>query len=99
MAYKVIKAEIVKKDVVEALDYYDSISFDLGNRFEAELENTFDEIENAPFKYFNLEKGYRRAHLKNFPYMVIYKIEHEEVLVVAVLDQRKDPALLEKRLK
>ena len=37
MQYKLKENDLIKLDIVKALDYYDSISFELGERFEQEL--------------------------------------------------------------
>ncbi len=84
MDYQMIKAEVIKYDVIEALDYYDSVSSTLGIRFENELNIAFDNLEKHPHHYFNLKKDYRRIPLKSFPYMVVYRIEQQTVIVVAV---------------
>jgi len=93
MLYKVIRVDLVKLDVEEALDFYDSISPDLGMRFENDIRNTFKKLEKSPYNYFNLEHGYRRVNLKTFPYMIVYKIENQTntVKILGVFHQHSNP--------
>ena len=91
MLYTLSKAEIIKQDVAEALDYYDTISATLSLRFEEELNTAFDSLEKQPYNYFRLQKNYRRIVLPSFPYMIVYRIEERTVVIVALFHQKKNP--------
>jgi len=41
---------------------------------------------------------YHRLLTKRFPYSVYYRIEGDEILVYAILDNRRDPEWIRKRL-
>jgi toxin ParE1/3/4 len=97
MPYTLSKAAIIKEDVVEALDYYDAISESLALRFEKELNEAFDKLEQQPYYYFKINAKYRRIVLPSFPYMVVYRIVEQTVIVIAVFHQKKHPNKLKKR--
>jgi len=46
-----------------------------------------------------MQPGYYRMLSARFPFAVYYRIERGEVVVRAVLDCRRDPAWIRKRLK
>jgi plasmid stabilization system protein ParE len=46
-----------------------------------------------------MQSGYHRMLSRRFPFAVYYRIECDEVVVRAVLDCRRDPAWIRKRLK
>ncbi len=97
MPYTLSKAEIIKVDVAEALDYYDAISEKLALRFEEELNTTFDKLEQKPYNYFKLQNNYRRIVLPSFPYMIVYRIVEQTVIIIAVFHQKKHPKKLVSR--
>lgn len=89
MPYTLSKAEIIKVDVAEVLDYYDAISEKLALRFEEELNAAFDKLEQKPYNYFKIQNNYRRIVLPSFPYMIVYKIVEQTVIIIAVFHQKK----------
>lgn len=98
MAYTLSKADIIKTDVADALDYYDSISENLALRFEKELSEAFVKLTQHPEHYFKLNEQYRRIVLPSFPYMIVYRIVEQQVIVIAVFHQKKHPKKLMSRL-
>ena len=83
---------------IEALDeltaeavYYESKSKGLGARFASEVEAAtriaaeFSEM-GTPFKY-----GTRRVFPKKFPFSVVYRIQADEIIVLAVAPDARKP--------
>ncbi len=95
MPFNIIKYDIVDDEVETAILYYESVSFDLGLRFEKEMENALVNLEQNPAYYFNLEDNkHRRIVIEGFPYAFIYCIEGNRVLVKMLFPQKEDPAKL-----
>ncbi|MGN6195540.1 MAG: hypothetical protein ACTHOB_11430 [Ginsengibacter sp.] len=95
MLFKVLKYDIVDLEVENVLLYYDSISTELGIRFQTEVERALDKLEINPAFYFVLEdKKHRRIIIEGFPYAFIYCIEKDEVIVKILFPQKEDPARL-----
>jgi len=91
--------ESAKQDLREGFDFYESQERGIGNYF---LETLFSDI--ASLQLFagihSLHFGrYHRLLSKRFPFAVYYRIEGDEVKVYAVLDCRRDPAWIRKRLQ
>lgn len=63
----------------------------LGDAFVDALEATLNRIEDDPFAYPAAHRSLRRALLRGFPYAVIYRVTGEELLVVAVMHERRHP--------
>ena len=82
-------------DTQNAVDYYDAISVNLGNRFEEELLAAYKKITTNPqfYKYMskNRERTYRCINLKHFPYIVIYKIDGSTVVAISVFNTSRNP--------
>jgi hypothetical protein len=101
MPYKVIRAEAVKEDVQKALNFYDSASFEVGLRFENEIQLAFRKLGASPYNYFNLRNGYRRVAFDKFPYMLVYRIEEDinVVKVFGLFHQHSNPKSMYKKIK
>ncbi len=95
MLYEVIKYDIVDDEIEKAIVYYESVSYELGLRFELEIEKALDKLETDPAYYFNLEdKKHRRILIEGFPYALIYSIQGNQVIVKILFPQKEDPAKL-----
>ncbi len=99
MPYDVLKYDLVDDEIEAVIVYYERISFELGLKFENEIEKALDHLENRPYDNFNLEDQiHRRINIEGFPYAFIYSIEGKKVLVKMLFPQRQDPAKLWARL-
>jgi|GEM_PF-346961 len=66
----------------------------LGARFGARLSDTLQLIAEHPGSYERVNDRYRRAFLKHFPFVVVYRTERGGVEVVGVLPTRADPTVM-----
>lgn len=91
--------ESAKQDLHEGFHFYQSQENDIGSYF---LESLFSDIDSLRLYagihgvYFG---RYHRLLSKRFPFAVYYRIEADEVRVYAVLDCRRHPAWIRKRLQ
>lgn len=95
MVYNVLKYSIVDDEIIRAILYYESISYNLGLKFETETEKALDKPETNPTCYFILkDRKHRRILIEGFPYAFIYSIQNTDVIVKVLFPQREDPAKL-----
>jgi len=91
--------ESAKDDLKEGFTFYELQERGVGSYF---LESVFSDIESlklfAGIHSIHFGK-YHRLLSKRFPFAIYYRIEENEVRVYAVLDCRRDPAWIRKRLK
>ncbi len=74
MLYEVFKYDLVDDEIEKAILYYESVSIELGIRFEAEVEKALDSLETGAAHYLNLEDNkHRRILIEGFPYAFIRK--------------------------
>jgi plasmid stabilization system protein ParE len=78
-------------DVAEAVSFYERRTVGLGSDFLSEVLGTFERIESAPEAWPVIAKPVRRCLVGRFPYGVYYRIEPEEIFVLAVTHGRKKP--------
>ena len=90
--YKLEIVEEAQLEIIEAYSYYESKQFGLGEKFLKELDQYFEEIIESP-KHFEIKnKNYREAYIRRFPYLIIFEIEEQKIVVYSVFNTPQDPA-------
>ena len=81
-----------------AADWYDRQQPGLGIAFIARVQDVLDAISAMPRMHQVIFQDVRRAVVKKFPYTVIYQVEPDYVLVVAVFHGKRDPSIWQTRV-
>jgi toxin ParE2 len=71
-------------DLAEAIDWYLERSVSAADRFLAEVNAAFSAIEQEPERFPQWDSSHRYRLLNRFPYYIAYRVEAEDVLIVAV---------------
>ena len=91
--------ESAKEDLKEGFHFYEFQGRGIGKYF---LETLSSDIESlrlfAGVHSIHFGKYYRLLS-KRFPFAIYYRFEENEVMIYAVLDCRKDPAWIRRRLQ
>lgn len=96
---KVEISQAARLDLEHGVDYYSAAGgTDLANRLIDNFERCLDLIERHPEIGATWVARTRRLPLRHFPYSVIYRIDPNFVLVLALAHHRRDPAEIEKGL-
>jgi len=74
-----------------AVEHYEACQPGLGRRFRLALERQLGLICKMPFRFRVLHPPFRRCLIPRFPYSVIFAIEPEFILVVAVAHAKRKP--------
>ena len=80
------------------MEFYQSAREGLGAEFLLEVEATTNLIESFPLAWSPLSPRTRRCRTRRFPYGLFYQIRSDEILIVAVMDLRRDPKRWEEYL-
>jgi plasmid stabilization system protein ParE len=83
--------EDADRELNDAADYYDSESPGLGSLFLDQLEVGYERILENPHAAEEIDVGIRRLVLAKFPFNLIYEIDGDVVLILAVAHQRRRP--------
>ena len=75
----------------EAVRYYRARGRVLGDRFAAEVRIAIRRIIETPERWRVLEEDVRRCMVRVFPYSVLYTIEPDFILIVAVMHAKRQP--------
>jgi plasmid stabilization system protein ParE len=87
-----------KRDLIDGNRFYEKQAEGVGAYFLDTLYSDIDSlIINAGIHPLYFRRYYRLLS-KRFPFAVYYRVENETALVYAVLDCRKNPAWIRKKL-
>lgn len=78
-------------ELTEAMSFYDNAVPGLGVEFLDEVERTIHRILHQPEAWTRVSPNHRRCRLRRFPYGLIYAIEQNEVIIVAVFHLHRHP--------
>lgn len=71
-------------DIQGAFEWYEMRRVGLAFEFIEEVENGFQKICNHPSYYTFVTEHFRRFKIQRFPYLIIYEIENETVIINSV---------------
>jgi plasmid stabilization system protein ParE len=98
MAIEFIIKENASMDVIEIVDWYDIKQLGLGDRFYKDLLNEFEKIKQNPKLYSFYNKDFKRAILKHFPYLIIFKVTENEIVIYSIIYGGRNPRLINRRI-
>lgn len=85
-------------DLEEATLYYEESRPGLGETFSAEVFRLIQRIVDSPRQFPVIERTMRRGVLHRFPYSIYFLFDSGEVVILAILHHRRDPAIWKGRL-
>jgi len=88
---KVIFSKYAKQEMDDAVRYYELAHEGLGRRFRQEVKKAAIRISEYP-RAWSVERGeVRKCLLHTFPYKLLYSIEEDHILVIAIAHQHRKP--------
>jgi mRNA-degrading endonuclease RelE of RelBE toxin-antitoxin system len=100
MDFKVIVNEDAYLDLLDAIEYYEAKLSKLGERFFKIYKEKIKALEKNPFYFGYYLDDFRRITFVDFPYMMIYKIlENNIVIVYEITFEGRSPETISRKLK
>lgn len=88
---RVIFTRMAVQELEDAVSYYEFEYSGLGRRFKEEVRKAALRIAVYP-KAWSIERGeVRKCLLHKFPYKLMYSMEEEHILIIAVAHQHRKP--------
>ena len=80
-------------DIINTKQYYEAQSTGLGMKFGFEVNDVIERICGLPLVFTVRYKDIRAAKIASFPYMVFYKIRHEDkaVEILRIFNTHRHP--------
>lgn len=80
-----------QRELDDAVAWYNEQVIGLGLEFLDELDRAVRRVLAFPLSYPEIEPGIRRCRLARFPYGLIYGVDDETVVIVAVAHLHRRP--------
>ena len=88
---RVIFTELARQELDDAIRHYELDHAGLGRRFRADVKKAALRIGAYP-KASSIERGdIRKRVLHTFPYKLLYSVEADHIVVIAVAHQHRKP--------
>jgi len=97
MSLPAIFLPVAEAEYRDAVDYYNGEVVGLGEDFCEEVIAALRRITDFPEAWQKLSVRTRRCRLNRFPYGLVYRIQTDCILVLAVMHLRREPNYWEPR--
>ena len=99
MSYTLIVKPEAHADIADQEGHYRQIGEGLADRFLEAVEQTLKRIVRAPLAYAVDFMAARKAHVRDFPFLIVFRVEGETVVVFGLFHERRDPELWHARVR
>ena len=84
-------------DMTEAALFYEDRQAGLGERLLNAIEEAFEVISTHPTLWRADERGRRKYRIKRFPYLMIYKVTSQTIVILAIAHTSRKPGYWKER--
>ncbi len=84
-------------EYAEAVEYYLHKNPKIAQAFIDAIEETIYRIRETPTRYSILDEDIRRCLTRKFPYSVLYTIEQDSILILAIMHSSRKPGYWKNR--
>lgn len=82
---------IAESEFDKAVNYYESLHPGLGKEFGFEIKKALRHIMDYPMAWSIIKHDIRRYLVSRFKHAILYYIEDNTIIVIAIMDCRRDP--------
>jgi len=83
--------ELAGRELLDARDYYDDLVYRLGEKFVIEVERCLNVIKTNPLAYPVVKENVRKSVVIKFPFSILYRLEKDNIYILAVMHQKRNP--------
>ena len=84
-------------EYAEAVQYYTHQRTEVAQAFIDAVEDAISRIRESPTRWSVIEEDVRRCLTKRFPYGILYTIEPDYILILAVMHCSREPGYWQNR--
>jgi|ERR1019366_9211193 plasmid stabilization system protein ParE len=92
MSYRQTILPDAQREYDDAIEWYAKQQKGLGKRFTAAVKQVLRRLRAMPNIHAIAAKDIRRALVKDFPYVVLYRVIGDDVIVVSIFHTSRNPA-------
>jgi plasmid stabilization system protein ParE len=86
-----------RQDFDESFDWYARRSQVTAERFLAAVSASLNRIAEDPEQFSRVDSRHRECLVRRFPFRVVYRVEADRILVVAVAHAKRRPGFWRRR--
>jgi plasmid stabilization system protein ParE len=98
MTRRLILRPQAEDEIGEAVPWYESRGQGLGAEFLRAVEACIASIQRNPMVHEKIFGEVRRAVLRRFPYILVFRVSDEEIVVAACIHGKRNPKRWQQRL-
>lgn len=93
MIYKIVISKLASLEIEKSIEFYESRKKGLGKEFLSYLKGYFSILKTNP-KLFQITRKsiYRELPMKKFPFVIIYEIINNDVVIYSVFHTSRNPS-------
>lgn len=76
----------------DAYEWYNEQQVGLGDEFFEELKSCREKLESWPEVYAKIKKHYRQLVMHTFPYVIVFEISGNDVIVYSIFHTSRNPS-------
>lgn len=95
---KIVFLRDAEHDAESAARHYNRQRAGLGDEFLHEVEAALCRLMPDPLSWEPVEEDVRRCPTRRFPYDILFQARIDQILIVAVMHQHRDPGYWKSRL-
>lgn len=99
MSFRIKLRPEAESEISETALWYTRRGIGLGADFLDEVATTLSALRDRPDRFPIVEGEIRKTLLRRFPYVVLFSIRGEEVIVISCFHTRRDPTHWRDRLR
>jgi plasmid stabilization system protein ParE len=80
-----------RRDFDQSFDWYAERSLEAARRFCDALDTTLTRIAENPHMFTRIDPLHRECPVRRFPFRVVYRIEQERMVIVAIAHAKRRP--------
>ena len=86
-------SELATQDILEAWTYYENQQSGLGTRFLQMLDRVLQRVKTSPqhYSYIDATNTRRDVVLRPFPYLIVFEVFNNAVLIHRVFNTHQNP--------
>jgi plasmid stabilization system protein ParE len=88
-----------REELDAGIDWYEEQREGLGDLFLTRVDEALSRIGTFPEMHGRVFGEVRKAVVQRFPYIVLYRIEPSEVVVISVFHTSQDPSIWQRRVQ
>ena len=88
-----------EEEMTETALFYEAASSRLGNDFLDDIQQVIDRVRDFPQIGELIDSDFRRSLLYRFPFSIIYTVEENVIVVIAVVHHGRRPGYWKSRVR